>query len=93
MILFWIFWVIDAVIALIAIYFFIIGLMDGSVSSFNSGIWTALLISLFVLLGLSFYFRDQYLSLAKTLLGVLAIPALLFGVFMLVAILTKAKWN
>ncbi len=35
MILFWILWGIDAIVALIAVYFFIVGLSDGSVSSFN----------------------------------------------------------
>ena len=42
----WLFWVllgIDGAAALVALYFFFVGLADGSVSSFNAGIWLLLL--------------------------------------------------
>ncbi len=38
MILFWILWGIDFIVALIAVYFFIVGLGDGSVTSFNGAL-------------------------------------------------------
>ena len=43
MIVFRLFLAIDAAAALVALYFFFIGLGDGSVSSFNIAIWLALL--------------------------------------------------
>ncbi len=50
MILFWILWGIDAVVTLVALYFFFIGLSDGSVSSFNGGLWMGMLLGLAVIL-------------------------------------------
>jgi hypothetical protein len=93
MLLFWILWIIDAIVALIALYFFFIGLVDGSVSSFNGGLWAGMLIGLAVLLAGTWYLKEIQLTVAKILLGFLAVPAVGFGLFMLIAILTKAKWN
>jgi hypothetical protein len=93
MILFWILWVVDAIVALITLCFFFVGLKDGSVSSFNSGLWTGILIALVVILGGSWYLRTEHLMLAKSLLAILAIPGILYGLFMLIAIFSGTKWN
>ena len=94
MILFWTLWCIDAVVALVALYFFFIGLGDGSVSSFNGGLWFGLLVGLAAVLGGSLMLKSAgHLVAAKVLLSVLAIPALLFFLFFLIATLTKARWN
>ena len=42
-VIFWIPWVIDLVAALVFVYFFFVGLADGSVSSFNIGLWVLVL--------------------------------------------------
>jgi hypothetical protein len=77
---FWILWGWDAVIAAIFIYFFAAGLADGSVSSFNMGLWPAVLgILAIVMLGSVLLQRSNRLALAVTLLLVLAIPGLLFA--------------
>jgi len=39
-------WGIDAVIALVFVYFFVVGLGDGSVSSFNMRLWLSTLFTL-----------------------------------------------
>ncbi|MBX7142382.1 MAG: hypothetical protein K1X63_15005 [Chitinophagales bacterium] len=94
MILFWILWGIDAVVAAIAVYFFFIGLVDGSVSSFNIKLWIVLLIVLAALLtGTLFLRHHSYLSLSKILLAVVAVPALLYAIFIFVAVITGARWN
>ena len=94
MILFWVFWGIDAIVALIALYFFFIGLADGSVSSFNMGLWLILLIGLAAVLIGSFSLKAAgKLALAKVLAGVLAVPALLFLIFFIVVIASGEKWN
>jgi hypothetical protein len=94
MILFRILWVIDAIVALIVLYFFIIGLGDGSVSSYNSALWGGILAALAGILGGSILLKNAgQLKMAKALLWVLAIPALLYGLFMLVAVFSGAKWN
>jgi hypothetical protein len=51
MALYWILLAIDGAAALVALYFFFIGLADGSVSSFNAGIWLALLGGLGAVIG------------------------------------------
>lgn len=94
MTLFWILWTIDAVVTCIVLYFFFIGLKDGSVSSFNSMLWLGLLLALAaVMLGSLLLKSWGKLMAAKALLSLLAVPALLFGLFMLVVILSGEKWN
>jgi hypothetical protein len=94
MILFWVFWGIDAIVALIALYFFFIGLADGSVSSFNMGLWLALLVVLAaVILGSLSLKAAGNLTLAKILTGLLAIPALLCLLFFIIVIASGQKWN
>lgn len=91
---FWILWGFDVLIALVVLYFFFIGIADGSVSSFNMGIWMLLLIGLAVVvlgsLALKFY---GYIVLAKILLSLLAIPGFLYGLFILLVIILKPRWN
>jgi hypothetical protein len=94
MILFWILWGIDAIVGVVTLYFFFVGLADGSVSSFNGGLWLVILVVLAALLGGSLLLKSaDHLALAKSLLALLAIPALLFGLYMLIAIFSGAKWN
>ena len=92
--LFWILWGIDALIALIALYFFFIGLVDGSVSSFNIGIWGLLLIGLAVIVFGSLWLKSvNQLGLAKGLLSILAIPGILYALFILMIIIGNPRWN
>lgn len=94
MTLFWILWGIDALIALIALYFFFIGLVDGSVSSFNMGIWSLLLIGLAVIVFGSLWLKSvNQLGLAKGLLSILAIPGILYALFILMIIIGNPRWN
>lgn len=94
MTLFYILYTIDVIVAVIAVYYFFIGLADGSVSSFNGGIWFALLAALAALLIGTFFLKSAgKIALANTLLAVLAVPAVLFAFFMLTVIVTKQKWN
>lgn len=94
MALFWILWGFDACIALVALYFFFVGLADGSVSSFNMGIWLMLLGGLAIILLGSLWLKGLgRLLLAKGVLGILAIPGLLYMLFMLLIILSGSRWN
>lgn len=92
--LFWIFWGIDALVALIAIYFFVVGLADGSVSANNIMLWLLLLGTLMALLAGGLYLKSAgKLLWANALLGVLAVPAFLFCLFFIVAIASDVRWN
>lgn len=92
--LFWILWGIDALIALIALYFFFVGLVDGWVSSFNIGIWSLVLIGLAVVVFGSLWLKSiDQLGMAKGLLSLLAIPGILYALFVLMLIIGKPRWN
>ncbi|MBA4852987.1 osmoprotectant transporter permease [Emticicia sp. BO119] len=94
MILFWVFWGIDAIVALIAVCFFFTGLADGSVSSFNIGLWLIMLIVIAAVLSGTLALRSAgNLTLAKILAGLLAVPAFLFFLFFIIIICSGAKWN
>jgi hypothetical protein len=94
MIFFWILWAIDALVTIIVLYFFFAGLNDGTVSSFNGGLWFGILVVLAVVIGGSLYLKSiSYLTWAKLLLAGLAFPALLFALYFLVAIISGTRWN
>ncbi len=91
---FWILWGFDACIALVVLYFFFIGLGDGSVSSFNMGLWLMLLGGLAVILLGSLWLKGlEKLMLAKILLAILAVPGLLYLLFILLILISKPRWN
>ena len=89
---YWIFWGIDALIAAIAVLFFVIGLMDGSVSSFNMGLWIVILAGLAAVLGGAHALRRARKGvLARILLGVLAVPGILAGLFVLAVLILNPR--
>ncbi|MBV6441905.1 MAG: osmoprotectant transporter permease [Haliscomenobacteraceae bacterium CHB4] len=91
---FWILWGFDAIIALVVLYFFFIGLADGSVSSFNMGLWLILLaVVAAVLLGSLWLKSQEYTGWAKGVLCILAVPGFLYLLFLLIVIIGKPRWN
>ena len=91
---FWFLWSVDALTALIAVYFFFVGLADGSVSSFNIGIWTVLLLGLGgVVLGSLALRAAGREAWARALVVALAVPALGIGLFFAVLLGTHPRWN
>lgn len=92
--MFWVLFAIDALIGAIALYFFFAGLADGSVSSFNIGIWSILLAALAVVMGGGLWLKAiGHRGLGTILLLVLATPGVLYAGFMLLVILSGARWN
>jgi len=91
---FWLLWAIDAVIAAVALFFFLTGLADGSVSSFNMGLWTIILAALAAVVGGSLWIKSTgRTGLAMLLLLILAVPGILFALFLLVVIVSEPRWN
>jgi hypothetical protein len=89
---FWILWGFDALIALIFLFFFT-GLGDGSVSSFNMGLWLLILAGLTaILLGSLGLIKYNYVGIAKLLLSILAVPGFLYGL-MILAMLFNKDWK
>jgi hypothetical protein len=75
-------------------WFFLEGLADGTVSSFNIGLWLAILGVLALVIGGGVGLRRGGRTRQATLLlSLIAVPAGLAGVFFLVLILTVDRWN
>ena len=92
--LFWMLWGFGALICTVILVFFFLGMVNGSVSSFNIGIWIGILAALTVILGGSLWLKKLgYPVLGTILLLVLAIPGLLYGLFIFLILVTKPSWN
>lgn len=91
---FWILWGFDAIIALVVLYFFFVGLADGSVSSFNMGLWLTLLAVVAIVLWGSLWLKSHgRIGFAKGVLSILAVPGFLYLLFLLVVLIGKPRWN
>jgi hypothetical protein len=91
---FWILWGFDCLISLVVLYFFFIGLLDGTVSSYNMLGWTWLLLGLAAIMLGSLWLKSiKWLTLAKILLGILAIPGILYILYALMFIISKPRFN
>lgn len=89
-----IFWLIDATAALIILYFFFIGLADGTVSSRNAGLWTMIVLALAGILGGSIWCKTHGYSLpAYGLLLILVLPALFYLLYFLIVAFGGGRMN
>jgi hypothetical protein len=87
-------WAIDAVIAIVVLYFFFVGLADGSVSSCNIRLWFLILFGLGSVVGVSLWLKSAgRRSLATLLLLILAVPGVRFGLFFVVLLIAAPRWN
>ena len=92
--LYWVLWGWDALIALVFVVFFVWGLADGSVSSFNIVLWIGILAALGGVLGGSSWLRNAgHQRIAKVVLLSLAIPGFLVTLFFLAVIIAQPRWN
>jgi hypothetical protein len=91
---YWIPWAIDVVIVTVVIYFFLVGLADGSVSSFNIGLWLLIFIGLASVVGGSLWLKFAgHSSLATVFVLILAVPGVLFGLFFVFILIAAPRWN
>jgi len=80
--------------AAIAVFFFLWGLADGSVSTFNIGLWVLLLGALAaVVAGGLVLKRTGRRGIAVALVTVPAVPGFLMGLFFLILIIGNPRWN
>ncbi len=85
---------IDVAAAAVIVYFFFVGLADGSVSSFNAGLWMAILAGTAAILGSGWALSAKgQRGAAIGVLSILAIPSVLFGLFMLLIVITQPNWH
>lgn len=91
---FWVPWGIAAVVTAVALYFFVVGLGDGSVSSFNIVLWAVLLLGVTGVTGGGLWLKKAGRPGVATLLALLlAVPGLLAGLFLIVLLITNPRWN
>ncbi|HRF07807.1 MAG TPA: hypothetical protein PL193_04070 [Xanthobacteraceae bacterium] len=84
----------DALVAAGILFFFFWGVSDGTVSSFNVGIWLALLAGTALsLVGGFLAYRNNNRVLAILLLLILALPGIAFALFALFLIIAQPRWN
>ncbi|CAN0496004.1 unnamed protein product [Phaeothamnion confervicola] len=85
---------IDAIVAVTALYFFGIGLSDGSVSSFNILLWLAILGGIAAILGVGLRLNSLgRRGSANGVLLILALPGFLCGLLLLGMIILQPRWN
>ncbi len=85
---------IDAIAAAIILYFFVVGLGDGSISDFNMHLWLGILAALGVVIGGGVALNAKgNRRAANAVLLILAIPTALYGLFVLSLIVFQPRWN
>src|SRR5262249_47503730 len=91
---FTIFWTLDALISVLVLYLFFVGISDGSISSLNIEIWSILLAGMACVLGGGVWLKTQnHLGLGVLLAGLIAVPGLLYAVFFVVLLFANPRWN
>ncbi len=91
---FWFFLGIDTLICTIAIIFFFVGMADGLVDSNNIGIWVAIFTVLAVVIGASLWLKAVgYPVIGIIVLLVLATPGILYGIFILLVVVTDTPFR
>jgi hypothetical protein len=85
---------IDVLVALVVVYFFIIGLADGSVSSFNMSLWLGLLAVVAAVVGGGWILdANGKRGAAIAVLLILAVPGVLYALFILLIVIAQPRWN
>ena len=87
-------WGINAILAVVALYFFIDGLKTASNSGSYLQTWLVLLLVLAVALGGSVVLKNNnHMILAKLLLSVIALPGFLYGLWIVIMLIAQPKWQ
>ena len=80
--------------AMVILYFFLVGLIDGSITARNGMIWSILLLAVAAsLVGGTVLKRHGFITWSKLCLAVLAIPGWLYAFYLVLIVVTKPRWN
>lgn len=92
--LYTILFVFDILVSFVVFYYFLIGLIDKSISTFNIGTWLILLLGIagIILAGWYFHKTDHH-RMANLILSVLAFPGMIYLIFLLSVIFGNQRWN
>lgn len=94
MLVFRTFLVVDIAALFLALYFFLAGVADGSVSSFNILLWLSVLggISAVIAVGYGLMTKDRR-GPANAVLAVLALPSIAAALFVITLLIAQPRWN
>jgi hypothetical protein len=82
------------IVSAVVLFFFVWGLIDGSVSSFNMGLWLTVLALVTAVPLVGWRLRSSGRPWPAILvLSILALPGLLYALFILLVLVTKPSWN
>ncbi len=92
--LFRLFFAFDLLVAAVVLFFFFWGVSDGTVSSFNAGLWAALLAVLGGALAGGYYLNVKgHRALATLVLLIPALPGIVYVLFVLFIVIGNPRWN
>jgi hypothetical protein len=92
--LFYIILAIDALVPIIAIFYFFVGISDGTVSSRNILMWILLLAALVLLwLACLYLYKAGWIKLAWTIAILLGLPAIIGLLYILMIMFGNVRWN
>ena len=85
---------VDALVALVILFFFVIGIGDGSVSADNGALWFFILAAIVAIIGGGWVLhKNGQRGAAIALLLVLAIPGALYALFIALILIFQPRWN
>jgi len=94
MVTFWILWIFNALMSLIPVSFFFIGLSDGSIDGDNIGIWLLILGVIGLILGGTYWLKTKnQLLVARIILLISSIPCLIALLYIGIAMFGDVRWN
>lgn len=94
MVTFWILWIFNALMSLIPVSFFFIGLSDGSIDGDNIGIWLLILGVIGLILGGTYWLKTKnQLLAARIILLISSIPCLIALLYIGIAMFGDVRWN
>ena len=91
---FWVLWGFCSLVAATVVFFFLWGVADGTVSSFNIVLWLVMLGGVgTVVFGSLALRRAGRPAAAVQLLLILAIPGIAYTIFLVAAVVLQPRWN
>ncbi|MBP7240200.1 MAG: hypothetical protein KBA14_08235 [Saprospiraceae bacterium] len=94
MISFWILWIFNALMSLIPVCFFFIGMADGSIDADNMLMWLGILAFVGLLLGVTYWLKTKGQVLAaKVILCLSSVPCLLAILYFVIVLTSDGRWN
>jgi hypothetical protein len=86
--------VLAVAVAALIVGFFVIGVVDGSVSSFNLALWLGILTGVAGILALAHLLKSQgHPNAGAALLSLLALPGLVYALLVILFVASGVRWN